>query len=59
MSRELLSRKELAAALKRSRQYVWAMEKAGFKVIGGMSTLEEAGEWLARNPPPMARKKTA
>lgn len=59
MSRELLSKKELAAALKRSRRYVWAMEKAGFMMPGGRATLDEARAWLVRNPEPTAREKVA
>jgi hypothetical protein len=45
-----LTRKELAAALGHSRWYVWAMEKAGFVMIGGRARLEAALSWLIERP---------
>lgn len=48
--------KELAAALKdcngrsRSRGYVHAMKKRGFKMPGKTATLSSAEEFLKRNP---------
>jgi hypothetical protein len=45
-----LTRKELAAALGHSRWYVWAMEKAGFAMIGGRAKLESALDWLMQRP---------
>jgi hypothetical protein len=45
---ELLTRKELAAALKRHVSYVSAMRRKGFKMPGGTATLAEAREFLRR-----------
>jgi predicted sugar kinase len=53
---QLLTIKELAATLGRSRTYVAAMKRAGFMMPGGQATLSEARAWLARNPPPRSRK---
>ncbi len=47
-----LTRKELAAALGVTRQYVWAMEKKGFVMIASRATYTEAMEWLAYNHTP-------
>lgn len=49
-SEELLFPEELAAALRRSRTYVFAMKRAGFEMPGGSATLTEAREWLRENP---------
>jgi hypothetical protein len=49
---ELLSRKELAARLKRSYRFVLDMERSGFQMISGVTTIESALSFLARNPPP-------
>ena len=46
----LLSVKELATILKRSTAYVYAMKKAGFKMLHNRTTLQEAKIWLADNP---------
>lgn len=54
---ELLTSKELAAALGHHRNYVDAMKRAGFQMPGGMATVDEARAWLARNPPPRARRR--
>ena len=47
---ELLYPKELAAALRRSRTYVFAMKRAGFPMPGGTATLQEARDWLRTHP---------
>ena len=39
---DLLTIKELAAALKRSRFYVHAMKRRGFQMPGGVATVAEA-----------------
>lgn len=49
MNDPLLSRKELAAVLKRSRIYVWYMERRGFKFVAGRARESEALEWLQSN----------
>lgn len=49
-SEELLYPEELAAALRRSRTYVFAMKRAGFPMPGGSATLTEAREWLLEHP---------
>lgn len=49
---KLLSPKELADALSRSRTYVFAMKRAGFPMQGNRATLAEARAWLALNPNP-------
>lgn len=55
---DLLTIKELAAALKRSRTYVQAMKRRGFQMPGGVATVAEARKWLVRNSHPRARNKT-
>lgn len=52
-----LSAKELAHALRRSRGYIAAMKRRGFRMPGGTCTLEEALEWLDANPKPCAGGK--
>jgi hypothetical protein len=47
---DLLYIKELAAKLRKSRTYVHAMKKSGFKMPGGTATIEEARNWLKKNP---------
>lgn len=47
---ELLSIKELAGALKRSRGYIHAMKRAGFPMPGNRATVNHALRWLAENP---------
>ena len=47
---ELLSGKELAAALKRTPQYVSAMKRDGFLMPGNRATLNQALIWLHENP---------
>lgn len=49
---QLLTSKELAAALGRSLRYVRYMRARGFPMPGNTATLNEARAWLARNPPP-------
>jgi hypothetical protein len=49
---ELLTTKELAFALKRSRSYVQAMKARGFPMPGGTATVAEARAWLASHPQP-------
>lgn len=48
----LLSRKELASALGRARNYVHVMERVGFIMPGGRATLKSALSFLSRNEPP-------
>ena len=45
----LLSVKDLACALRRSRTYVFAMKRCGFFMPGGRATLSQAVEWLMGN----------
>jgi len=47
MNDPLLSRKELASVLKRSRVYVWWMERRGFKFVAGRARESEALAWLS------------
>ena len=54
MNEELLTHKELAAALKRSYTYVAAMKRRGFRVVAGRTTLSAAILWLTKNPTPRA-----
>lgn len=51
----LLTIKELAAELKRSRMYVFAMRRRGFTMPGNRATLAAALEWLSKNPKPTRR----
>lgn len=53
---ELLTLKELAFALKRSRKYVWFMRQSGFPMPGNRATLEAALKWLAANPNPCQKR---
>lgn len=55
---ELLTTKELAAALKKSRSYIQAMKRRGFVMPGGTATVEEARKWLRRHPEPSRRYTT-
>lgn len=48
----LFTVKELAALLKRSRSYVFAMKRRGFVMVGNRATLTEARNWLAGHPMP-------
>ena len=50
----LLSVKELALALNRSRTFVEAMKRRGFVMPGGRATLFNAVRWLIENPHPRA-----
>lgn len=54
MANELLSVCELAASLKRSESYVWAMRRRGFEMVGGRATLSEARAFLRGCPHPRA-----
>ena len=54
---ELLTSKELAAQLKRSIDYVYAMRKGGFPMPGKRATLAAALVWLADNPSPTGSAK--
>jgi hypothetical protein len=58
MKSELLSIKELAAELKRGRNYVGAMVRLGFPMPGGRATVEAALVWLEKNPKPRSRCAT-
>ena len=53
---QLLSGKELAAALGRAPNYVTAMKNMGFEMPGGRATIAEARAFLVRNPAPRSRK---
>lgn len=57
MQTELLRPKELAARLRRATSYVYAMKARGFPMPGGTATLEEAREWLRKNPQPRAETR--
>lgn len=59
MSEPLLNTNELAAALRRSRTYVWAMKARGFQMPGGAATLSEARAWLILHPHPRAKNESA
>lgn len=50
MKDELLTTKELAFVLKRHRNYISEMKRAGFAMPGNRATLIEARTWLAANP---------
>lgn len=56
---ELHSRKELAALLKRSDDYIGAMVFLGFIMPGGRASLRGAMSFLLRHPQPVreAREK--
>ena len=56
MTSDLLTTKELAAALGKSRTYVCAMKRCGFIMPGGTATVAEARAWLVRNPCPRSRR---
>jgi hypothetical protein len=56
-SDKLLTIKELASELGRSRRYVTHMRRRGFLMPGGKATVAEARSWLVRNPPPCTRKE--
>jgi hypothetical protein len=47
---ELLSGKELAAALKRTPTYVSAMHREGFPMPGNRATVNQALIWLHEHP---------
>jgi hypothetical protein len=51
---ELLSIKELALALKRSESYIFAMQRRGFKMVAGRTTMKAALLFLSRVPRPFA-----
>lgn len=53
MSEELLTVKELASRLKRSPNYVWAMRRKGFRMIGGRASLSDALIFLTLHPKPL------
>lgn len=53
----LLSAKELAARLGRSRSYVAMMKRKGFRMIGQRTTLTAAINWLAAHPQPCKRTR--
>lgn len=57
MSEPLLNAKELAALLRKSRSYIFAMKARGFIMPGGTATLTEARVWLSRNPPPRSKNE--
>lgn len=42
----LLTVKELAAALGHHPSFVYAMRSSGFRMVGGKSSAKEAEEWL-------------
>ena len=52
----LLSIKELADALGRSRSYIFEMKRCGFIMPGNRATLHQAMSFLARNPNPWSNR---
>lgn len=54
---ELLTVKELAQLLKRHESYVWAMRRAGFRMVAGRTTMTAAIKFLAANPRPWAKRR--
>lgn len=46
----LLSIKELAYELRRHRNYISEMKRAGFAMPGNQTTVNEANSWIAQNP---------
>ena len=54
-TKDLMTTKELAQALKKSRSYVQAMKRRGFQMPGGVATVDEAREWLRSHPEPRSR----
>jgi len=55
MQEKLLTRKELASELKKTRCYVSMMCRMGFQMPGGTATLKEARDFLIRNPSPYGK----
>lgn len=53
---ELLTIQELADALKRSRRYVAAMRRIGFRMPGDRATLRAALVFLEKRPWPTSRR---
>lgn len=53
---DLLTACELAAKLKRSVGYIYAMKRNGFVMPGGLASISQALAWLARNPPPRSER---
>lgn len=58
MSDSLLSVKELASALNRSRTYIFAMKRSGFLMPGNRASVRQAMAFLVRNPEPRAKRNT-
>lgn len=54
----LLSAKELASRLGRSRSYVVWMKRRGFRMVAQRTTLTAAIAWLAKNPEPCKRTQS-
>jgi len=52
---ELLSVKELAVAIKKHPNYIYAARARGFKMPGGLATVTEFRAWLSVNEPPRRR----
>jgi hypothetical protein len=52
----LLRPKELAYALRKAPNYVYAMKMRGFVMAGGVATIREARSWIVRNMGPYSRK---
>lgn len=52
---DLLTAKEIAAALRRHPSYVYAMRRRGFPMPGKRATLTEAQSWLQKHPEPRKR----
>lgn len=55
---EFYTRKELAAKVKRSRSFILAATRRGFRFVGGVTTLQAWFRWIERNPAPCSRKGT-
>ncbi len=54
---KLLTRKELAAEIRRNIAFVYAMEQCGFLMPGGRCTLTAAINFLTKCPRPYSKKK--
>ncbi len=52
---ELMSCKELAAALHRNVSFLYAMRRHGFRMPGDRGTLQSARDWLAVNGGPWTK----
>lgn len=56
---QLMTRKELASALRKHVTYISAMKRQGFQMPGRVATLSSAIEFLQHNPSPRAIVRNA